>query len=197
MNVNEFQTGIARLKATFQERNYPDERVKRIWERCKDFPNGTFGEAVMICIDRMRQAPLVEDLVEACRSIGNRNSHGNAFEKSNLHREVYPWHPAVLSVMQLLDQGKTGQGTGFEFGKKYIGLSDDDVWELFGAFKSQDWDCEAARRILAKTSLDHSVMTKIAKMMVEKPQQDRRLPPETDQGDDLGDLFGLGEGAAF
>jgi hypothetical protein len=55
MNMAEFDTQISRLKNTFGDRAYPDERLKLIWREVREFSSGWFEKLVdrLICDSRL------------------------------------------------------------------------------------------------------------------------------------------------
>ena len=61
MDFNFFQRQIERLKETFGQQHYKDERVKLIWRDVQDLKNDWFSTVVSEFIYCARQAPLGDD----------------------------------------------------------------------------------------------------------------------------------------
>lgn len=61
MDFDFFQRQIERLKETFGQQHYKDERVKLIWRDVSDLKNEWFSAVVSEFIYSSRQAPLGDD----------------------------------------------------------------------------------------------------------------------------------------
>jgi len=71
MNKEHFLKQLARLKSQWPN-SYGDERSARIWTVFKDVMDDTFTGMIDIAIDRMRQAPLADDLGKFEQEVKNR-----------------------------------------------------------------------------------------------------------------------------
>jgi len=72
VNRDHFLRQLDRLKKQWPN-SYGDERSARIWAVFKDLDDGTFVSMVDTAIDRMRQAPLAEDLSRLEAEVRNRD----------------------------------------------------------------------------------------------------------------------------
>jgi hypothetical protein len=62
MNFVEFGSQMDRLKQTFGEKSYPEERVRLLWSDYGHVPIGVFSDGISKLIKEKRYAPLGDEL---------------------------------------------------------------------------------------------------------------------------------------
>jgi hypothetical protein len=73
MQLEVFQDQIQRLKATYGEKNYPEERVKVLWAQFKKVENIEFADAVTYLIANYRAAPMLHEIEKEVQLAINRS----------------------------------------------------------------------------------------------------------------------------
>lgn len=68
MNGQEFGKEIERIKRTFGDKYYPQDRIDLIWLGVKDFSAHWFKYFIDQLISTSRQAPMVVDFIEAAKA---------------------------------------------------------------------------------------------------------------------------------
>lgn len=194
MNQVEFQTGIQALSQCFGERNYPAERVRRIWEACGNYPDGIFTEAIGRCIDRMRVAPFREDLADACRAVADQwRSSGKLGGRVIEHRTNFshPWPTPVVAIMHMIRDGNTERG--FKFGLQSSGLTEETAWQLYEDFACGNWHTERSRKIIAALKPARWVIGKTQQNGPQVPVQNAPISNDVCLSKAIDDLFGVGQ----
>src|SRR3954462_10986965 len=62
MNLQEFDSQVNRLRDTFGDRSYPDERVKIIWREVQSLGRAWFERTIDRLIGEFRKAPMLPDI---------------------------------------------------------------------------------------------------------------------------------------
>ncbi len=72
MELSIFQAQTERLKGTYGDRNYPDERLKLFWRAFANCFATDFEDAVSECVANRRAPPMLKELGEAIESAKSR-----------------------------------------------------------------------------------------------------------------------------
>jgi hypothetical protein len=157
-----FTQQVTRLRSTFGQKFYPDERVQTIWKSLSDMTDGWFEKLVTDFISNSRNAPLPSEFMVASE-IERKKNYATHFPTRD-EIETYP--DSVFSkdeiveffqVMKALASGKMTRKEGAEYSKiiyrmlhqrkKFICRRCEDIGVLFRRVNGAEytWRCSCAR----------------------------------------------------
>ncbi|HMX98737.1 MAG TPA: hypothetical protein PK473_03110 [Nitrosomonas sp.] len=76
MELEVFQIQIKRLKETYGDKAYPEERIKVLWAQFKNVQNHEFVDTVTMLIANHRQPPMLGEIEKEIQLAINRTKDG-------------------------------------------------------------------------------------------------------------------------